>query len=176
MTALFSAGRGVRAAALAALAAASLSACAEDRGPNYYPPYAEGAIAQVHEGVIVASRPVSFGPHDTGAGTVVGGVGGAVVGSAIAGPGSRGAGAVLGALGGALLGTAIASDQRTPGFAYTIRRPDGRLVEIAQADRYPIPNGSRVSVTFGPGRPARVAPLYGPPAGYGPPPPPPPGV
>ena len=90
-----------------------------------------------------------------------------MAGSAIAGRGDRGAGALLGGIGGALLGNAIASSDRHPGFAYTIRRRDGGLVEIAQADPQPIPVGTRVSVAYGGGR-ARVSPLGG--DGYPPPP------
>jgi outer membrane lipoprotein SlyB len=155
---------------LAGLATTGLSACADEQGPGYYPPYAEGRIAHVQEGTVVSFRPVQFGSRDTGAGTIIGGVGGAVAGSAIAGRGDRGVGALLGGIGGALLGNAVASSDRVNGFAYTIRRPDGRLVEIAQADPQPIPSGTRVEISFGAGR-ARVSPLYGPP---GPPPPPPP--
>lgn len=177
--------RGALAAGLSGAALLSLGACAEERGPNDYAPYEQGAIAQVEEGVVVSSRPVEFGPGDTTGGTVLGGVGGAVVGSALAGPGSRGAGAVLGALGGALIGNAVASGDRAHGFAYTIRRRDGRLIEIAQVGP-PIADGQRVSVSYGPGRRARVTPLGGygppppgaygpPPGGYPPPPPPPPG-
>jgi outer membrane lipoprotein SlyB len=160
---------GVIALTLTGLAAAGLSACAEDRGPSYYGPYEQGRIAQVEEGTIVSFRPVQFGPGDTTGGTIIGGVGGAVAGSAIAGRGDRGVGALLGGLGGALIGNAVASSNRVNGFAYTIRRRDGQLVEIAQADPQPIPPGTRVTVSYGGGR-ARVAPL----GGYGPPPPPPP--
>ena len=155
---------------LTGLAAAGLSACADERGPGYYPPYAEGRIAQVRQGTVVSFRPVEFGPHDTAGGTIIGGVGGAVAGSAIAGRGDRGVGALLGGIGGALIGNAIASSDRAHGFAYTIRRPDGGLIEIAQADRYPIPAGTQVTITFGAGVRAHVAPL----GGYAPPPPPPP--
>ncbi len=160
---------GVIALTLSGLAAVSLSACAEDHGPGYYHPYQEGAIAHVEEGTVVSFRPVQFGPGDTTGGTLVGGVGGALVGNAVAGRHDRGAGTVLGALGGALIGNAIASSDRVNGFAYTIRRRDGQLIEIAQADPQPIPAGTRVTVSYGAGR-ARVAPLDG----YAPPPPPPP--
>ena len=161
---------GFIALTLTGLAAAGLSACADERGPGYYPPYAEGRIAQVEEGTIVAFRSVEFGPHDTAGGTIIGGVGGAVAGSALAGRGDRGVGALLGGIGGALIGNAIASSDRVHGFAYTIRRRDGGLVEIAQADPQPISVDTRVSITYGAGVRAHVAPL----GGYGPPPPPPP--
>jgi outer membrane lipoprotein SlyB len=161
---------GVIALSLAGLTTVGLSACADERGPAYYPPYAEGRIAHVEEGTVVSYRPVQFGPHDTAGGTIIGGVGGAIAGSALAGRGSRGVGALLGGLGGAVLGTAIASSDRVNGFAYTIRRRDGGLVEIAQAEPAPIQVGTRVTVTYGAGMRAHVAPL----GGYGPPPPPPP--
>jgi outer membrane lipoprotein SlyB len=170
--------RGGAALALSALAITGLSACADEAGPGYYPPYAEGRIAQVREGTVVSFRPVQFGPGDTTGGTILGGVGGAVLGSAVAGRGDRGVGALLGGIGGALLGNAVASGNRVNGFAYTIRRPDGGLVEIAQADPYPIAAGTRVTITFGAGRGAHVAPINGayPPLPPPPPPPPPPGA
>lgn len=174
--------RGVAVLAFAAVCVAGLSGCADERGPAYYPAYAEGAVSHVEEGVIVSYRPIQFGPGDTRGGSIIGGVGGAVAGAAVAGPYDRGVGAVIGALGGALIGNAIASNDRTPGFAYTIRGRDGRMIEIAQADPQPILPGSRVTISFGPGPHARIEPLYGPPPGaylpppgeYPPPPPPPP--
>ncbi len=156
---------------LAGVAAAGLAACAEQQGPGYYSPYEQGRIAQVEEGTVVSFRPVQFGSGDTAGATVAGGVGGALIGNAVAGHRDRGAATVLGTLGGALIGNAVASGSHTNGFAYTIRRTDGRLIEIAQADPQPIPEGTRVAVSYGEGRGARVSPIGG---GYGPPPPPPP--
>ena len=112
---------------LTGLAAAGLSACADERGPGYYPPYAEGRIAQVRQGTVVSFRPVEFGPHDTAGGTIIGGVGGAVAGSAIAGRGDRGVGALLGGIGGALIGNAIASSDRAHGFRLHHPPPRRRL-------------------------------------------------
>ncbi len=91
MTLKIAARSSITALALTGIAAAGLSACADERGPGYYPPYAEGRIAQVGEGTIVSFRPVEFGPHDTAGGTIIGGIGGAVAGSALAGRGDRGA-------------------------------------------------------------------------------------
>jgi hypothetical protein len=63
------------------------------------------------------------------AGTILGAIGGAIVGNAIAGPHSRGAGAVLGGLGGAVAGNAIAGANDHPcpaGYIYAPpRRPGG---------------------------------------------------
>ena len=174
MTLRTSARRGLIALTLAGLAAGGLSACAEQQGPGYYSPYQQGRIAHVEEGTIVSFRPVQFGPGDTGGATIAGGVGGALIGNAVAGGRDRGPATVLGALGGALIGNAVASGSHTNGFAYTIRRSDGRLIEIAQADPQPIPPGTRVAVSYGEGR-ARVSPIGGYDAPPPPPPPPPPG-
>jgi hypothetical protein len=55
------------------------------------------------------------------AGTVIGGIAGAVIGSAVAGRGSRGAGAVIGGATGAVAGNAIAGSNNQPcppGYAW----------------------------------------------------------
>lgn len=164
--------KGVLAAALAASTLVGLSACEEDYGPRRYSPYEAGAPARVEEGTVVAVRPITFGGRDTGAGTAIGAVGGGLAGSAIAGRGSHFAGGIAGAVLGALAGTAIERSQQQPGFAYVVRfRRDGTEVEVPQPDRYAIPVGTRVVVSYG--ARVRVTPMggYGP--GYPPPPPPP---
>ena len=50
MTIRAAARSGLIAIALSGVAVAGLTACADERGPGYYPPYAEGRIAQVEEG------------------------------------------------------------------------------------------------------------------------------
>lgn len=138
-----------------------LSACETYDGPRYYEP---GVPARVEQGVVVGARPVDVGRPNTGTGAVVGGVSGAVVGSELASRGSGFAGSVLGAVGGALIGNAIeGSGSHHPGFAYLIRLDrNGREIEVAQADAYPLRQGVHVAVTFGPR--VRVVP-NGPPEG-----------
>lgn len=161
--------------ALAVLAGAgSLAACADDYyGPRTYrySPYEAGYVAHVDRGVIVSERPIEFGPGDTGGATILGGVAGGVVGNAASHGRDRGLATAAGAVAGALIGNAVASDNRHPGWAYTIRLDRGeRIIEIPQPGAEPIPNGARVNVVYEGGR-ARVVPAGGP---YGPPPPPPP--
>ncbi len=155
-------------AALVILAAAGMAACAEDIGPRNYSPYSAGSIARVDEGVVVGTQPIRFGGYDNGAGTVGGAVVGGVVGSQFGGRYDHGTFGLLGALGGALAGNAIAKNANDrQGFNYTIRRRrDGALVQVAQADAYPIPQGTRVYVSYGDR--VRVQPIAG-----GPPPAPP---
>lgn len=161
-----------RGAALAILAATSMSlvACAEDIGPGAYTPYAAGSVAQVEEGLVISAQPIRFRDGEsTGTGTVVGGVAGGVVGSQFGGGAAARAGlGVAGALAGAVVGNAIAKNaNERNGFVYTIRvARDGRTIQVPQADSYPIPQNTRVYVSFGPDR-ARVQPI----GGYAPPPP-----
>jgi hypothetical protein len=52
--------------------------------------------------------------NNRAAGTVLGAIGGALIGGAVAGHGSKGAGAVVGGIGGAVAGNAIAGSQNHP--------------------------------------------------------------
>ena len=153
----------------AALLAGSLAACAEDYGPRPYPAYAAGVPASVEHGVIIAFRPIEFGPGNNGAGAVVGGVAGGVAGNALAHGRDRGLATAVGVVGGALLGNAVQNGDRHPGFAYMVRMRSGRELEIPQPGAQPIPQGTPVDVIWEGGR-ARLAPA----GGYPPPPPPPP--
>ncbi len=164
--------KGALIAALSVTAAAGLAACAETSGPGYYGPYEAGVAARVEQGEVVAFRPVTIGGRASGAGTALGAVVGAVAGSQFGGGRSgHTAGAVVGGVGGAIAGNAIEKNANTrQGFAYTVRlRRTGETIEVAQADAYPIPVGSRVNVSYG--DVVRITPL----GGYAPPPPPPPG-
>ena len=173
-------GRGLSLLSVAALAGATLTACAEPPGPSRYAPYEAGVPAHVEEGEVINSRPIQISGQPTGTGAVVGGVSGAVLGSQIGDHRrDRAAGGFVGAVAGALIGSAIEKDaSQQTGFAYTIRvRRTGELIEVGQADAAPIPNGTPVSISYG--ARVRVTPLYvggaaPPPPGAYPPPPPPP--
>ena len=140
-----------------------LSACETYDRPDRYGPYEAGVPARVEQGVVVGARPITLGASDSGAGAVIGGVSGGVVGSELAGRGDHFAGGLLGAVGGALIGSAIERSNTHRGFAYLIRFDrSGREIEVAQADAYPLRQGVHVAVTFGPR--VRVIP-NGPPEG-----------
>ena len=77
-------------------------------------------------GVIEAVNAVDVQGDNNGVGAVAGGVGGALVGSRIAGGGNRTLGGVVGAVGGGLLGNAIEKHQRkSTMYDVTVRMDDG---------------------------------------------------
>ena len=157
------------AASLTVLTLLGLAACAETPGQGRYAAYESGSVAHVEEGEVVAFRPVTITPDNTGNGAVIGGVGGAVVGSQFGGRRSdHVASGVVGAVAGALLGNAIEKSNEAQGFAYTVRVLRTReLVEIVQPDASPIPNGAHVAISYG--ARVRIAPIGG---SAAPPPPP----
>jgi outer membrane lipoprotein SlyB len=168
---------------VAALAALSLAACAEDIGPGRYERFEAGAPARVEEGRVISSRPITLGGGDRNGATAVGAISGGVVGAQFGGRGvDHAAFGIAGAVLGALAGNAIAKNNETQGFAYVIRFRDDSTVEIPQADPAPIPDGTRVFVSYGDRvrvRPAGDAERLPPPPrdayrDYPPPPPPPP--
>jgi hypothetical protein len=90
-----------------------------------------GLLAAVTLPVVASAPAVSAQPYDPGcradnhanntAGTVLGGVAGALLGSAVAGRHDRGAGAVIGGVGGAVVGNSIARSNDhpcPPGYVY----------------------------------------------------------
>ncbi len=147
-----SARRAVLSMTLVSFAALGLTACNEEPGQGRYAAYESGVAAHVEEGEVVAFRPVSIGPGNSGTGAVVGGVGGAVAGSQFGGRRSdHVAAGVVGAVAGALIGNAIEkSNSQSQGYAYTVRvRRTGELIEIVQPDASPIPNGVHVAISYG---------------------------
>ncbi len=155
------AGRAATAIALSALTVLSLSACAETGGQGRYAAYESGVAAHVEEGEVVAFRPVTIAPDNTGNGAVIGGVGGAVVGSQFGGRRQdHVASGLVGTVAGALIGNAIEKGNQVQGYAYTVRVLRTReLVEIVQPDATPIPNGVHVAISYG--ARVRIAPLGG---------------
>lgn len=142
--------RALATVSVAALTATSLAACANDIGPRSYERFDAGIPARVEEGTVVSSRPITLGGTNPGGATVVGGLAGGAVGSQFGGRGvDHATFGIAGAILGALAGNAIAKGNQTPGFAYVISFRDGSTVEVPQADSAPIPNGTRVFVSYG---------------------------
>lgn len=96
-------------------------------------------------GVIDSYSAVQVQGQNNGVGVAAGGVGGAVLGSQIAGRHNRTLGGVIGAIGGGLLGNAIESHERTTTmYDVHVRMNDGSMRTVRQAT---IPQvGERVSV------------------------------
>ncbi len=96
-------------------------------------------------GVIDGYSAVQVKGENNGVGAVAGGLGGALVGSKIAGRGNHSVGGVIGAIGGGLLGNAIESHERTVTvYDVRVRMADGSVRTVRQST---IPNvGTRVNV------------------------------
>jgi outer membrane lipoprotein SlyB len=96
-------------------------------------------------GVVDGYSAVKVQGQNNGIGAVAGGLGGALVGSKIAGRGNHTLGGAIGAVGGGLLGNAIESHERqTTVYDVRVRMADGSIRTVRQAT---IPNvGQRVNV------------------------------
>ena len=96
-------------------------------------------------GVIDGYSAVQVRGQNNGVGAVAGGLGGALLGSKIAGRSNHTLGGVIGAVGGGLLGNAIESHERTiTEYDVRVRMADGSVRTVRQAS---IPNvGQHVSV------------------------------
>ena len=96
-------------------------------------------------GVIDSYSAVKIQGENNGVGAVAGGLGGALVGSQIAGRHNHTIGGVVGAIGGGLLGNAIESHERTTTvYDVRVRMADGSMRTVRQST---VPNvGQRVNV------------------------------
>jgi outer membrane lipoprotein SlyB len=96
-------------------------------------------------GVVEGYSAVKIEGQNNGVGAVAGGLGGALVGSQIAGRHNHTLGGVVGAIGGGLLGNAIESHERTvTEYDVRVRMADGSIRTLRQGA---VPNvGQRVSV------------------------------
>src|SRR5579872_4713528 len=92
---------------IALAAVATLSAVTATSAPALAQPYDSGCVRSNHDNQV--------------AGTIVGAIGGALIGNAVAGRHDKGAGTAIGAVGGAVAGNAIASANNHPcpaGYVY----------------------------------------------------------
>jgi outer membrane lipoprotein SlyB len=96
-------------------------------------------------GVVDSYDSVQVAGSPNGVGAVAGGVGGAVLGSQIAGRHNKTLGGVIGAIGGGLLGNEIEKHQRTTTmYDVHVRMNDGSMRTVRQATQPQV--GARVSV------------------------------
>ena len=96
-------------------------------------------------GVIDGYSAVQVKGQNNGVGAVAGGVGGALIGSKIAGRGNHTLGGLIGAVGGGLLGNAVETHERTTtAYEVRVRMSDGSIRTVRQAS---VPHvGARVRV------------------------------
>ena len=110
-------------------------------------------INTVKYGVLVAAEPVRIKGEDDGLGAITGGLLGAVIGcgEGIFDDQCRDTVAVVGAIGGAIIGNAVASrlgDHN--GFQYVVDIDDSdEDISIVQSGKDQIPLGSKVTISIG---------------------------
>ena len=118
---------------------------ANDRSWNDEPQRVASVPVCATCGVIDGYSAVQVQGQNNGVGAVAGGLGGALVGSKIAGRGNHSVGGVIGAIGGGLLGNAIESHQRVATvYDVRVRMSDGSIRTVRQST---VPQvGARVNV------------------------------
>ena len=123
---------------LASALAASLGACASNRGgyvsaPSTYstPVYSTSCYDC---GVVESVRPVETTGTSSGTGAVLGGVVGGIVGSQVGGGDGKKVATVAGVVAGAAAGNAIEKNRTKTSYEVTVRMDDGRRMTVVQGD------------------------------------------
>ena len=119
---------------------------AHHEGARDYPPQQVAAVAACATcGVVDGYSIVKVQGQNNGVGAVAGGLGGALVGSQIAGRSNHTLGGIVGAIGGGLIGNAVETHQRTiTEYDVRVRMADGSIRTVRQST---VPNvGQRVNV------------------------------
>jgi len=118
---------------------------ARDNPPSAQQQVAAAAPVCTTCGVIEGYTAVQVQGKNNGVGAVAGGLGGALIGSKIAGRGNHTLGGAIGAVGGGLLGNAIETHERTStAYDVHVRMEDGSVRTVRQAT---VPTvGQRVNV------------------------------
>lgn len=137
----------------------ALAGCAPSYSPDTYASGAAQQASKVEQGVIAGVRRVVVTAQGT-AGAATGAAAGGIAGAQAPGSGVRTA---LTSLGGSVVGGLIgASVERATGdtvaYEYIVRKANGELVSVTQAEKTPLILGQKVLVIAGPQ--ARVVPDY----------------
>jgi outer membrane lipoprotein SlyB len=145
--------------------AVTASGCAPRIGASNVSVQGAGRMSETLRGVIVAARPVTISARSAetdnqpGAGAVIGGLSGAILGSQIGGGRGRAVTGVLGALGAGVAGHMIEqklTDQE--GMEYQIQLDRGGLITMRQGADPILQAGQRVMVINASGGHGRVIP------------------
>lgn len=136
---------------VAGLATLMLGACAYRGGPSYEesPTYAGQTLPAAQTGVVQAIDPVAARQSTSGAGALIGGVVGAIVGRQFGDSGNgRAAGTAVGAVGGALIGNEVEMQQNhTPArWRVQVRMDDGSVRSFNDSQVNGLQVGMRVRV------------------------------
>lgn len=114
-----------------------LSGCGREISSGVYSAASVGETSFTHQGVIISARPVEIcggeSLSDNGAGMLLGGVGGGLLGSLV----GKGAGKIAASAGGAVLGGVAGAYsekalKQQSGIEYVVQLTNGQLVTVVQ--------------------------------------------
>jgi outer membrane lipoprotein SlyB len=135
---------------MAMLMAGGLAGCAADHSPDIYASNAVQQANKVEPGIVIGYREVRISANGT-AGAVTGGAAGGVLGSQLGSSNfDHAMGSVAGSAIGGVLGTTLEHvTGDTTGWEYIVRKPNGDLISVTQAEPKPIGIGQKVLVIGG---------------------------
>ncbi len=141
------------------LMAGGLAACAADHSPDIYASNAVQQANKVEPGIVIGYREVRISANGT-AGAVTGGAAGGVLGSQLGSSNfDHAMGSVAGSAIGGVLGVTLEHvTGDSTGWEYIVRKPNGDLISVTQAEPKPIGIGQKVLVIGG--LQARIIPDY----------------
>jgi outer membrane lipoprotein SlyB len=135
------------------LAVLLLAGCARQIGSNVYSERHVGEASVSYQGKVLSVRKVlvrSERLEENSNGSVVGAVGGGLLGSAFGEGRGRTAMTAVGAIGGAVAGAAAERSLREQeALEYVVKLNDGKILTIVQGLEEPLPVGSPVIVIVG---------------------------
>jgi outer membrane lipoprotein SlyB len=135
-----------------------LCGCSNDFSGDRYDSANVGEISRTDSGVVVSLRKVKLKTNEMGIGTVLGAVGGGLVGSAFGGGNAKFLTAAAGAVAGGAAGHAV-ENREQDGVEYTIKLDSGAIVTIAQGVTPQISVGQQVRIINSNKGRSRVVPL-----------------
>jgi outer membrane lipoprotein SlyB len=139
-------------------------ACTTDIGANQYSSSSVGSVNRVVMGKIISVRQVQVRDDDRSAGTAVGAIAGGLAGSQV---GKGNTATILGAVGGTLIGGAAGNMAQRgmsaqSGYEYVIQLDNGSIITIIQGSDILLAAGQRCMILYGDGSSrARVVPYNG---------------
>lgn len=142
-----------------ALCSLLICGCSNDYSGNSYEGHAVGEVSRSDSGTIISMRKIKINPETSnlGAGALLGGAGGALVGSAFGKGGGKILAAGIGALAGGVAGNAI-QNRSQEGFEYTVRLDSGATIAVTQGVEPALSVGQKVSVVVSSKGRSRVVP------------------
>jgi outer membrane lipoprotein SlyB len=138
-------------------AALLLVGCGGDFSGSRYDEAAVGEVSRTDEGTVISLRRVELKPDHSTAGALLGGAGGALVGSLFGGGNGKILTTTAGAIAGGVAGNAIGS-RAQDGIEYTVQLNNGAVVTLTQGTDPAISVGQRVRVIYSNKGRSRVVP------------------